>query len=161
MLDRKLSDCIVIEEEERLRALDDEVIDAHRDQIDADGVVPAAGDGDLQLSADAVGSGNQDRILKSRLLNIEQSPETADIIDHAGASGRAGERLDRIDQPVTRVDIDARILVVQTGNGLPLNGMLDVPQAAAITVKNARTRFSNQPRSPADDVALFGIIRQC
>jgi hypothetical protein len=149
MLDRKLSHCIVIEEEERLRALDHQIVHAHRDQIDADGVVSAAGDGDLQFGADAVGGGDQDRILEPRLFEVEERAETADIIDHAGASGRAGELLDGIDQPVTRVDIDARILVVETGNGLPLNGMLDVPQAAAITVKNARTRFSNQPRSPA------------
>ena len=32
---------IIIEEEERLGALDDEVVDAHRDEIDADAVVPS------------------------------------------------------------------------------------------------------------------------
>ena len=33
----------------------------------------AANNGDLQLGADAVGSGDQDRIAKPRLLEVEQS----------------------------------------------------------------------------------------
>ena len=31
----------IVEEEQRLGALDDEVVDAHRDEVDADAVVPA------------------------------------------------------------------------------------------------------------------------
>jgi hypothetical protein len=143
MLDRKLSHGVVIEEEERLSALDDEIVDAHRDQIDANGVVTAAGDGDLQLRADAVGSSDQDRVLEPRFFEIKQSPEPADVIDDAGASRRPCERLDRIDQPFTGIDIDTRILVAESGDGCPLNGMLQVPRWAARAKNNAWERFGN------------------
>ena len=49
----------IIEEEERLGALDDQVVGAHRDQVDADAVMAAAVDGELELGADAVIGGDQ------------------------------------------------------------------------------------------------------
>ena len=52
----------VVEEEQRLGALHDEVVDAHRDEVDADRLVPAGGDRDLELGADPVGGRDQDRI---------------------------------------------------------------------------------------------------
>ena len=56
----------IVEKEQRLGALHHEVVDRHGDEIDADGVVAAGLDGDLDLGADAVGRGDQDRIAKSR-----------------------------------------------------------------------------------------------
>ena len=52
----------VVEEEQRLGALHQDVVDAHRDQVDADGVVPVEREGELELGADAVGAGDQDRL---------------------------------------------------------------------------------------------------
>ena len=52
----------IVEEEQRLGALHDEVVDAHGDEIDADRVVDAGLDGDLELGADAVVGGDQDGI---------------------------------------------------------------------------------------------------
>ena len=52
----------IVEEEQRLGALHDQVVDAHRHQVDADRVVQAGLDGELQLGADAVGGGDQDRV---------------------------------------------------------------------------------------------------
>src|SRR5206468_7585360 len=54
----------VVEKEQRLRALGEKVVDAHGDQVDADRRVPAGVDGDLELGADAVIGGNQDRVLE-------------------------------------------------------------------------------------------------
>ena len=54
----------VVEEEQRLGALDQDVVDAHRDQVDADGVVTVEREGELQLRADAVGAGHEHRLLK-------------------------------------------------------------------------------------------------
>jgi hypothetical protein len=52
----------IIEEEQRLGALDDEVVDAHRDQIDTDAVMAVEVDRELQLGADAIIGGDQQRI---------------------------------------------------------------------------------------------------
>ena len=69
----------VVEEEQRLGALRQQVVDAHGDEIDADGVVPAGLDGDLQLGADAVVGGDQDRVLEAGPLEIEQRAEAAEV----------------------------------------------------------------------------------
>ena len=73
----------IVEEEERLRALHDEVVHAHRDEVDADRAVLAALDGDLQLGADAVGRRDQDRVAKAGRLQVEQRAEAAEPADHA------------------------------------------------------------------------------
>ena len=49
----------IVEEEERLGAEGEDVVDAVIDQIGADGGVDAGGGGDLQLGADAIGAGDQ------------------------------------------------------------------------------------------------------
>ena len=56
----------VVEEEQRLGALHDDVVDAHGDEVDADRVVDAGLDGDLDLGADAVIGRDQDRVAKTR-----------------------------------------------------------------------------------------------
>ena len=56
----------IIEKEQRLGALDDEIVDAHGDEVDADRVVNAGLDGDLDLGADAVIGGDEDRIDEAR-----------------------------------------------------------------------------------------------
>ena len=55
----------IVEEEQRLGALHDDVVDAHRDEVDADRVENAALDRDLDLGADAVVGGDQDGIDES------------------------------------------------------------------------------------------------
>ena len=69
----------VVEEEQRLGALHQQVVDAHGDEVDADGGVPAGVDGDLELGADAVGGGDQDRVLEARGLEVEQRAEAAEL----------------------------------------------------------------------------------
>ena len=78
-LGRELSGGEVVEEEQGLRALDDDVVDAHGHEIDADRVVDARVDGDLHLGADAVIGGHQDRVLEARGLEVEQAAEPADL----------------------------------------------------------------------------------
>src|SRR4051812_33054782 len=58
----------VIEEEQRLGALNHEVVDAHRDKVDTNGIVLASRNSDSQLSADPIGAGDEDRILIARSL---------------------------------------------------------------------------------------------
>ena len=91
---RELPGGEIVEEEQRLGALDDDVVDAHRDEIDADRVVDAGLDGDLHLGADAVIGRDQDRILKAGRLEIEQAAEAADLRIGARPARGAHQRLD-------------------------------------------------------------------
>jgi hypothetical protein len=97
-----------------------EVVDAHGDEIDADGVVLARSDRDLELGADAVGGGDENRILVAGCLEIEESAEAAEACRGAGAGRRPGERLDCFDQGIAGVDVDASSAVI-----LALYGALD------------------------------------
>ena len=79
----------------------------------------SGGDGDLELGADTVGGGDQDRVLEAGRLQIEQRAEAAEAGLGAGPRRRLGERLDRLDQGVAGIDIDPGIAVI-----LPLDGAL-------------------------------------
>ncbi len=74
----------VVEKKQRLGALHDEVVDRHGDEIDADGLVPAGLDRDLDLGADAVGGGDQHRVDKAGPLEVEQAAKAADLGVRAG-----------------------------------------------------------------------------
>src|ERR1043166_7209025 len=86
----------VIEKQQRLRALHQDVIHAHRNQVDADGVVPVQLKGKLELGADAVSSGNQPRLAIPR-RNFQQPAEAADTRQHLGTQRLASKRLDVLD----------------------------------------------------------------
>ena len=51
----------IVQEEQRFGALHDEIVDRHRHQIDADAVMQAGLDRDLELGADAIGGRDQHR----------------------------------------------------------------------------------------------------
>ena len=61
----ELADRDVVEEEQRLGALRGDVVDRHRDAVDADRVVPAGEPGDHRLRADAVGRRHEHRVVAS------------------------------------------------------------------------------------------------
>ena len=108
----------VVEEEQRLGALHHEVVDRHGDEIDADGAVVAGVDRDLDLGADAVGRGDQDRVAESGALEVEQPAEAADLGIGARARRRPHQRLDQVDHGVAGIDVDARLGVGQAGAAL-------------------------------------------
>ena len=101
----------VIEEEQRLGALDDQVVDAHGDEIDAHRVVPATVDRQLQLGADTIIARHQQRILVSRRFRIEETAETTDFAVRTGAHRRLHQRADRLDQSIARLDRDTRLFI--------------------------------------------------
>src|SRR5690606_8683339 len=74
----------IIEEIDRLRSLDNDVVHAHRHAVDADRVMLVHHKSDLQFRAHSVRSGNQDRFLQTEDGEIKQSPETADSAHHSG-----------------------------------------------------------------------------
>ncbi|GAB4391917.1 MAG: hypothetical protein Tsb0032_05560 [Kiloniellaceae bacterium] len=90
-----------------------QVVHAHRHEVDAHGVVYPGGDGDLQLGADTVVGGDQQRVVVAGGLEVEEAAEAAEPGVGAAAGGRAGEGLDGLNQRVAGIDVDARILVAQ------------------------------------------------
>ena len=107
----------IVQEEQRLGALHDQVVDAHRHQVDAHLVVQPGLDRNLQLGADAVGGRYQDRVGESRGAQVEQRAETADPAQRAGPGGGAGQRGDGRHQRLPGIDIDSGGAVVERDAG--------------------------------------------
>ena len=106
---------IIVQKEQGLGALDHDVVDAHRHQIDPDGVGDPGLDRHLQFRADPVGARNQDGVAEPGGLEIEKSPESAESAHDSGTVGGPGQRLDMLDQGVAGIDVDTSILVGQGG----------------------------------------------
>ena len=120
--DIELAGSEIVEKEERLGALHHEIVDVHGDEIDADAVMGAGLDGELELGADAVGGGDEERVLEAARLEVEQAAEPADAAQKAGARGPGGERADRVHQRIASIDIDAGVAVGERGLVLGFRG---------------------------------------
>src|SRR5690606_22529761 len=84
------------EEEQRFGALHQDVVHAHADQVDADGVVAAELLGQLELDADAVGAGDQHRFAV-HAGQVEQRAEPARAAHHFRAEAAPDQRHDALD----------------------------------------------------------------
>ncbi len=111
-VDIELAGGEVIEEEQRLGALHQHIVDAHADQVDADLRVPAQRLRQLELGADAVGTGHQNRFAVPT-REVEQGAETAKATHHLRSEGALDQRLDALDEGVAGIDIDPGIAVGQ------------------------------------------------
>ena len=78
------------------------------------------GDGDLELGADAVSGGDQHRIAKPAALRSNSAPKPPRPAAVPGRARRLGQRLDRLDQGIAGIDVDAGVAVI-----LALYGALD------------------------------------
>jgi len=67
-------------------------------------------EGQLELGADAIGTGNQHRLLVA-LGHFEQRAEAADAGQNAFAHRLLGQRLDALDQRVARDDVHAGVFI--------------------------------------------------
>src|SRR5690606_18217223 len=94
---------------------------AHRDEVDADAVVRAVLDRELELRADAVGARNEDG-LAIAFRHAEQPAEPAQTADDLGAQRALHGGLDSLDERVARVDVDARVLVSEARIGRHVAG---------------------------------------
>jgi len=68
--------------------------------------VAAGRDGELELGADAVGCGDQDRVPIAGGLRVEEGAEAPEAGRGPAAGGGARQRLDRLDQGIAGVDVD-------------------------------------------------------
>ena len=109
----QLSGREIIQKKQRLCALRDQIVHAHGDKIDADGVMNAGGRGHFQLGADAIGRRDQQGIAIAGLGQVENAAETADSGDHSGTHGGRGQGFDGFDETIALVDIDAGIAVMK------------------------------------------------
>ena len=107
----------IVEKEQRLGALNHEIVDAHGNEVDAHGIVFFSVDGDLQLCAHAVIGGNQNRVGKACRLEVEQSAKPADLAIGTGTQRRFDRRLDTRDQLIAGIDVDTGLRV---GHALPV-----------------------------------------
>ena len=103
----------IVEEEQRLGALGDDVVDVHRNEVDADRVEDAGLDRDLELGADPVGGADQDGIVEAGPGQVEQTAEAADLGVGARAARGPHDRFQRLDEVVAGVDVDARVGIAQ------------------------------------------------
>ena len=112
LVDVQLRGRKIVEEEQRSRTDGDDVVHAHRNEVDADGVVATELECELELGADSVGSRHEHRIFDVARDGAEtrEPPERAE--DVLGAS-RLGKRLDSLNELVARFDVDARVAIGQ------------------------------------------------
>ena len=103
---------VIVEEEQRLGALHENVVDAHRDEVDADRVVARERERELELGPDAVGARDEHR-LAIALRQLDERAEAADAGEHFGTQRPLRERLDALDQRVACVDVDTRVTIGQ------------------------------------------------
>ena len=101
----------VIQEEQRLGAAAHHVVDAHGHRVDTDGVVLVQEHGDFQLGANAVGAGNQHRLLHAGQIGSEQASEPADARHHPGDYRALDMLLHQFHRLVSRGDVHARGLI--------------------------------------------------
>jgi hypothetical protein len=91
--------------------MDDDVVDAHGHQVDADGVMAVHEDGDSDLGAHAVGGGDQDRVPVFVHAQVEEAAESADFPQDAGAISGPYQGPDGADKGVSFIDIDPGIFI--------------------------------------------------
>jgi hypothetical protein len=106
LLGHELADGQVVLQEQRLGAADHEVVDDHRDQVAADGVVAVGGLRDGELGAHAVGGGREHRLAVPARAQREEPREAPDAAEHLGPGRGRGERLEPVDGPVAGLDVD-------------------------------------------------------
>ena len=111
LLGDEMTDRHVVEEEQRLRALDRDVVGRHRDEVDPDRVAPPGQARDHRLRADSVGRRHEHRVVVALPVDREQPAEPADVAHDLGPERAANVRLDQLDRLLARGDVDARVAI--------------------------------------------------
>ncbi len=106
-----VADGDIIQEDQRLRALGQDVIDAHGHGIDADRVMLVHGESQLQFGSHAVRPADEHRLADTQAGEVEHAPEGADSA-HRAFSGRGGDMLfDPADYFIARFQVDTCFFV--------------------------------------------------
>ena len=106
-----LADCNIVEEEQRLCTAAGDIVYAHGNAVDANGVVLVHQERQLELGADAIRTGNEDRILHAIEIRTEQAAEAAERTHNALGKGAFYHRLHQLDRFVACGNVNAGSLV--------------------------------------------------
>lgn len=98
---------IIVEEVERLGTLNDEVVDAHRNEVDTDGAVFPMVKSDTELGSNTVSPRNEDRVLVAGFGKVERTAEPANVRVGTRSSSGLDDGLDSLDEIVTGIDGNA------------------------------------------------------
>ena len=104
----------VVQKEKWLGPLDQHIVDAHRHQVDAHGVVHVPLKRQLELGTHAVCAADQYRFLVA-FGHFKESAKTADASQHPFAHGFLGQGFDALHQRVACNDVDASVFVRKRG----------------------------------------------
>ena len=77
----------VVQEKQRLGALGDDIVDAHRDDVLSNGIMLIHHKGQFQLRPDSICTADQHRLFHVQRTQIKQAAEAADAAHHAEAAG--------------------------------------------------------------------------
>ena len=112
VLGLNVADGNVIQEEQRLGARSQNVVDAHGDQVLAHRLVTVHNLGEHELGAHAVGTADQDRVFHIlKRGGREQATEATDTADDLGTVGILNHLLNSVDGAAALGGIDAGILI--------------------------------------------------
>ena len=100
----------VVQKVQGLCPLNENVVDAHRHQIDPNGVMPIKGKREFELGPDAVSPRNQDGLPIS-LGKLVQGAKPPNTRQHAGIQGATGERLDSLHQRIAGLHVNPCIAI--------------------------------------------------
>ena len=109
-LGHDLADDQVVQEEQRRRAARRHVVDAHRHQVDADGVEPVHGPRDLDLGADPIRARDEHRVLEAAAGRMAP-PKPPRPPRTSGCRVLVRRALRRSTARVARLDVDSGLLV--------------------------------------------------
>ena len=101
----------VIQEKQRFCTAGDDVVDAHRDAVDADRVVLVHQKGELEFGADPVGAADQDRPGHAGQVQLKQAAETAKAPDRARGHGARDMLFHQLDRGVSGGDVHTGHLI--------------------------------------------------
>ncbi len=104
----------VVQEEERLRALDQGVVDAVVHDVVADAPDPSRLERQPGLRAHAVVGSDEDGLLVALEAGVEEPAESPDLVQDAGREGRLHDLGDPREGTVLLVDVDAGVPVGET-----------------------------------------------
>ena len=108
----------IVKKKQRLRTLDEKIVNRHRDQIDAYRRMNAGFDRKLELGPHSVIGGDQHGVAIAAGLEVEECAEAAQLRIAPSARRRPGKRLDCFDERVSGRNINACIGVANSGPDL-------------------------------------------
>ena len=135
LLGDEFPDSEVIEEIERLRSLDENVVDTHGDSVLPNRIVLIEKKGKAELRTDAVCTGDEDRFLVLSGVQGKETAKTAEVTEDFRTVCCAHAVLDELYRIIARIDIDAGILIGQLlSHNIPFLGKKEPSYCSALAV---------------------------